>query len=292
MELNIWSDGKGSWSYDVLHPLLQRTFPHTQLRYDTDRNADLVVRSHFDKEERAPPTTCPYILWSGEQWPVKLREGDDAPLLEINTAHTGRENEIWMPHLVTEIAHTTRPTDYVWPKRWCAAYAFSNRVRERETMFRQMRLLEPRCYGFGSSCRTADAPFALDRSNRTKNGTAFAEFAYVVAMENAIAPGYITEKIGYAFQNGSIPIYWGDTDTATSLFNAEAFLNVREFASLSAAAEHAVQLWNDPQKLRRYLDAPLTLNRMLEDYEAVRTEYRPWQKPFVDILRDAFPDHS
>lgn len=89
-----------------------------------------------------------------------------------------------------------------------------------------------------------------------------------------------------------MPIYWGDTATVSDLFNPASFINVCDFASPSAAADYTVQVWRDPHKLRRYMDAPMTLNERLADYEAVRTEYRPWQKPFVDRLRDAFPDLS
>jgi hypothetical protein len=36
----------------------------------------------------------------------------------------------------------------------------------------------------------------------------------------------------------------------------------------------------------------MTVNDRLAELETVRTEYQPWQKPFVDRLRDAFPDLS
>lgn len=287
--LNIWSDGMGSWSYGFLMPLLKRTFPGTLITTDHERDPDLVVRSHFQRLEPTRPYKCPYITWSGESYPVAHLPGR-APLLELNTAHTGRPNEVWLPFLVVEQAHTVRPDPVVWPKRWCAAMAFTNRVREREELFWQMRIQEPTCYGFGASCRTSDNPFILPASERGKNNTSFQPFGFVVSMENKVAPGYITEKIGTAFCAGAVPIYWGDTATVCDFFNPEAFINVRDFAGPRAAADFAVQVWRDPHKLQTYLDAPMTLNRRLEDYEAVRTEYRLWQAPFVDRLRDAFPD--
>ena len=221
-----------------------------------------------------------------------LQEDNSQPLLELNTAYTGRHNEIWFPHLVAELNHTARPELLTWPKRWCAAYAFSNRVHEREDLFRHMRALEPTCYSFGRSCYTTDSPFKLSRVLRNQNSKAFCDFGCVVAMENMVAPGYLTEKIGHAFNSGTVPIYWGDTATVSDIFNPAAFINVSDFSSPAVAAEYAVQVWRDPHKLRPYLDAPITLNNRLADYEAVRTEYRPWQKPFMDRLRDAFPDLS
>jgi len=128
--------------------------------------------------------------------------------------------------------------------------------------------------------------------DREQNYKFFSEFGFNIAMENAILPGYITEKIGHAFCSGSVPIYWGDNDTVNEFFNPAAFLNVRDYASISAAGEAAVQIWQDRHKLQALLDAPIRLSTRLADYEAVYTEERPWQTPMIDILRQTFPDLS
>jgi hypothetical protein len=155
-----------------------------------------------------------------------------------------------------------------------------------------MRTLEPTCYSFGRSVPTSNNPFTAPAGNRSNNATFFSEFGYNVAMENAIIPGYLTEKIGFAFSSGSVPIYWGDTNTVTKFFNPASFLNVRDYKNIVAAGQTAVNIWRDRQKLQKFLDAPITLNNMLSDYEAIYTEYRPWQKLMVDTLCDAFPDHN
>ena len=111
-------------------------------------------------------------------------------------------------------------------------------------------------------------------------------------MENKIAPGYLTEKIGNAFNSGTIPIYWGDSETVSTFFNPESYIDVSNFRTPEAAAEYAIEVWRDSHKLQKYLDAPITLNTTLDDYFSVYTEYRAWQKPFVDILRETFPDFS
>jgi hypothetical protein len=293
MTLNVGSEGMGRWSRDFLGVLIERTFPHTRVSFDDTKPADLVVRSHFLAKEppRADSQHAPYISWSGESYPVVPRSGQ-APVLEFNTAHTGCPNEIWFPHIVAEIPRTERPATAASDKRWCASYAFSHRVPERERLFWSLRVKEPTCYGFGASCRTPDIPFVLPASQRGENGRAFRDFGYVVAMENKVAPGYLTEKIGYAFLAGTVPIYWGDRATVEEFFNPASFIQVDDFASADAAATHCVEVWRDRQKLQKYLDAPIVLNNRLADYEAIRTEYRPWQAPFMDKLREAFPDLS
>lgn len=290
MSLNVISDGMGRWSYGFMEPFLKRTFPQTTITFDATKPADLVIRSMFNKQETIAPFDCPYITWSGESRPVPLLPSH-APLFELNTYDCPRPNSVYFPHIVAELKETRRPVANL-PKKYCCSYAYSNPIAERELLFRAMRTLEPTCYSFGRSAPTADNPFAAPAGKRSNNATFFAEFGYNVAMENAIIPGYLTEKIGFAFSSGSVPIYWGDTATVTRFFNPEAFLNVLDYKNIVTAAQTAVNIWRDPQKFQKFLDAPITLNNMLSDYEAIYTEYRPWQKPMVDALREAFPDHS
>jgi hypothetical protein len=294
--LNVSSDGMGRWAYNIIEPLLKRTFPHTEIVFDKENvNPDLVILSHFkDNENR--PFKCNYISWSPESYRVSPKKGL-APLFEINTAYHSSKNSIYIPHLVQEIPHTTKPsTDDMeaLPRKYCLAYTYRNCVPEREILFKYMRQSEPRCYSFGSSLRTYDNPFIVDsRDNRfTANSSAFREFAFVVAMENKVVPGYLSEKIGYAIMNGVVPIYWGDSSTVSDFFNPAGYLDVNDYGGPERAALAAINIWKDQHKLVPYLEAPMTLNNRLADYEAIYTEYRPWQKPMVDILRDTFPDLS
>jgi hypothetical protein len=292
--LTVGSEGTGgSIAKPVLLPLLQRTFPHTTICWnDKPGLADLVIRSHFFRSEMPIRENYnkPYISWSGEAYTVVPRPHMN-PILEVNTSIAGRPHEVWLPHLIAEIDHVERPVAHK-PKRWCCAYAFSHRVLERERLFWTMRIKEPTCYGFGASCRTRDNPFELPIERRVENWSYFNDFGFNVAMENKIAPGYITEKIGHAFKSGSVPIYWGDREAVEFFFNPASYINVLDFPTPDAAGEYAVEVWRDPQKLQKYLDAPITVNNNLADYEAIRTAYRPWQKPIVDILRETFPDLS
>jgi len=292
MSLNVGSDGMGSWGYGLVEPLLARTFPHTVITYDQGKSFDLVVRSHFQRMEPTQNYTCPYLTWSGEAYRVNSRP-DYAPLIEINTAHHNISNNLYIPHLITEHKHTARPAPHTSKER-CCAYAFSNRVSEREHLFLGMRRREPSCHSFGCSVPTHDNPFSLAQGGRHQNAEMFKKhgFAYAVAMENRIAPGYITEKIGNAYLADTVPIYWGDSAAITEMFNPASFINVLDYPTIDKAAETAVNIWSDPQKYQKYLDAPITVNNKLADLEAVYTEYRPWQKLFVDTLRDTFPDHS
>lgn len=288
MILNVGSDGMGSWGYNTVDALLQRTFPNTTITHDPTRPYDLVVRSHFSGAETLHGYTGPYITWSGESSRVQhLRHAK--PIIEINTVlYPNNPDSFYVPYLLNEVKRTEKPSTLT-PKCWCAAYAFSNCVPKRETLFRSLRKKEKTCYAFGSSCKTHDNPFELSRDSRKQNGDRFREFGFIVAMENAAVPGYITEKIGNAFNTGGVPIYWG-SNTISEFFNPAAFINIDEYPSVETATNTIVNIWRDKQKLQKYLDAPITVSNILRDYEALYTDYRPWQKPFVDRLREAFPD--
>lgn len=285
--MNIWSEGMGSWAYHFILPMLARTFPNTTITTDPSRPPDLVIKSHYGEPRSY---TCPYIIWSAESRDVPLKEYP--PILEITTFHSSRPNSIYFPHLFGDDCMKDgvlqRP-DVNIKKVWCCSYAHSNHVSMRERLFRTMRDAEPTCYAFGSSCFTPDNPFVLTRTDRESNASRFNQFAFNIAMENTVAPGYITEKIGNAFKAGSIPIYWG-TSEINDFFNPASFVNVSDYTSPEACGSAAVQIWRDPQKMQPYLDAPITLNSKVDDYLAVYREYRPWQKPFVDLMRSAYPD--
>jgi hypothetical protein len=294
--LKVGSEGLGCWGSHMIDPLLQRSFPGSTIQHDPTKPYNLVIRGHFLNQERIRPYTCPYITWSCESERVR-HLGSHTPLLEINTTHVPQiSNNIYIPHLVAEVKKTVRPdSNLLSDKKFCCSFAFSNHISIHENVFHKMRSLEPTCYAFGDSFHTSDNPFELPSSSRDQNAQKFSSFLFNVGMENKVASGYITEKIAHAFNSGSIPIYWGDDATVNDFFNPASFLNVNEYKSPEAAATAAVEIWRDPQKAQRYLDAPIRINNRLQAYEDIydpNAEDSPWMIPFIHWLRDAFPDHT
>lgn len=284
MNFNICSDGGGDSAFEVLDCLIQRAFPYIHITHDQGEEPDLVVRSHFEGQLSYD---CPYICFSGESYLVPYKEDYD-PILEINTIHTNRPNSAYLPYIVFEHKSIVRPFKLV-KKKYCSAFVYSNEVPMRETFFHALREAEPASYSFGKRIRTHDNPFELPK-DRSNNNTLFQEFGFYIAMENSSVPGYITEKIGFAYNSGTVPIYWGDNDTVNRFFNPESFLNVANYRNLDDAVSSVVHIWNDPHKYKRILNQPITLNNDLLDYQMVYTSYRPWQKPIFDALYDAYPD--
>jgi len=278
--LNILSDGMGSWGYCVVKPLVKLTFPHVEITHDNEKTPDLIVRSHF-KHLESRQFGCPYISWSGECG--RVSQTSEPPVCEINTFDCPQT--IYFPLLAAE-SKSIRPS-VLTNKKYCCAYAFSNRIQERELVFKLLRSLEPTCYAFGPSCFTSDNPFALCRDNRMENSRAFKDFGFMVAMENRLYPGYITEKIGHAFESGTIPIY-DSRNGVDRFFNPNSFFDLAH-RNYEKACEEIVHTWKDPHKMQRYFDAPLRVNNELEKYENLSVEW-PWMLPCISALKEAFPD--
>lgn len=285
---NVLSENYGEWGFEVIDALLLQTFHNIVIVHDATLKPDLVVKSHFYQPSSISNYTCPYITWSGESNRV-VHNTTSAPIMEINTINCNVKNSLYFPHLITECKEIRRPKPI--EKKYCCSYAYKVSINERENLFRVMRSLEKSCFSFGRSLYTNDNPFESPQIQRWDNYKLFNSFAFNVAMENKIFSGYITEKIGHAFLSGSVPIYWGDTNTVNHFFNSESFINVLDYPNIEKAAQDIIEIYKDKDKYHKYSSSPITINKNLEDYEVLlKGEYRLWQKDFIDTVRFAYPD--
>ncbi len=62
-----------------------------------------------------------------------------------------------------------------------------------------------------------------------------------IAFENALSPGYVTEKLAHPLLVGSVPIYWG-ADEAKQDFNPRAFVFARDFPTMKDLIDHVLAL--------------------------------------------------
>jgi len=97
-----------------------------------------------------------------------------------------------------------------------------------------------------------------------------ARHRFYIAFENQSWPGYITEKIACAMQDGAIPIYWGDPAVVKE-FNPKSFVNVHDFRDMDAAIDHVLRLADDREALRAMLAEPwFHDNRPNKYYDTLR----------------------
>jgi len=104
-----------------------------------------------------------------------------------------------------------------------------------------------------------------DRDTQGHNSNLFSKYRFALVMENADAPGYVSEKILDAFLAGSIPVYYGSR-TVFEIFNPKAFV----FFDLDIPQQALNQiqfLEQSPAEYERMLNEPIIANeQVLEKY--------------------------
>ena len=71
-----------------------------------------------------------------------------------------------------------------------------------------------------------------------------APYKFSIAAENAMFPGYTTEKIMTSMMANTIPIYWGDP-YVDQYFNSASFINVSKFENLNELVNYIRQVDED-----------------------------------------------
>lgn len=96
----------------------------------------------------------------------------------------------------------------------------------------------------------------------------YRQHRFVVAFENNVLPGYVTEKLLHPKLAGAVPIYWG-ADDADEFFRAEGFLHVRKHIHTSDQLVDVVKaIDQDPKRWAAMADTPA----LKEDAPVILTE--------------------
>jgi hypothetical protein len=93
----------------------------------------------------------------------------------------------------------------------------------------------------------------------------FRRYKFTLALENAVWPGYMTEKLVDPMYANSIPIYVGDPKARES-FNPESYIDAANFRSVNEMLEFARAVDNDRDLYMRMLAAPWYRNNEIPDY--------------------------
>jgi hypothetical protein len=99
------------------------------------------------------------------------------------------------------------------------------------------------------------------------------ECRFALAIENAVYPGYVTEKILDAFRAGTVPVYLGAPDI-TDFVPAECFIDFRHFASPELLWDHLARMpenrWTQYREAARAFMASDQYQEHLEERVARR----------------------
>jgi Glycosyltransferase family 10 (fucosyltransferase) C-term len=106
-------------------------------------------------------------------------------------------------------------------------YANSHCVSHRNEAFRRLAEIGPEVHYAGKCHGDKGVGVRVNETEKRKgynlNVHLYHDYRFTLAMENAAAPGYISEKIMVPFLAGSVPIYYG-TKEVFDVFNRNAFV--------------------------------------------------------------------
>ncbi|KAJ0411368.1 hypothetical protein ATCC90586_004354 [Pythium insidiosum] len=258
----------------LLECLFAQVFPHAQVLLlpadDVLSPPAVLVFSLLDGNCSAvPDTACLHerrslldrydfttrlVLLAGEPWPVPDElQARGVITLSTTLSSTGDDRAVYLPQASASFGErlSHRPHDLLAPspaadgRRFCAyLYARCDRP-QREYMFDLLNAHEP-VDALGACQGAGRAPNASRRAHRFApffNDDAvalYAAYRFVLAFENADAPGYVTEKIVNAFLAGSVPVFHGHSRSAAALFNPQSFIDCGAFRRLRDCAAYVL----------------------------------------------------
>lgn len=119
----------------------------------------------------------------------------------------------------------------------------------------------------------------------------YARYRFVICSENAIVPGYITEKLLNAMLAGAVPIYYGSPEVVRD-FNPKSFIYVNEFPSFEACAKRIAEVDQNESLYQSIRQEPFFIDGKLsqvfnEDY--LMTQLHPHMSK---LFRPRHPDPS
>tara|TARA_Y100000590_G_scaffold317912_1_gene359683 strand:- start:1836 stop:2726 length:891 start_codon:yes stop_codon:yes gene_type:complete len=211
-----------------------------------NKNGNIIVRSClsgdiWNKEIKS------YIYWSGENRIPKKSKYENNSIYVI-TILSKLENSIYIPFCL-ESHHIYKDRLYKDNiRQYIIGYCASNKVVIRESFFNKCvdKFGIENCISFGACFGKYNKTNKICGGDYQNPGLIknFSNCKFVIAMENSIGDGYVTEKIVNAFYSGAIPIYWGSSNI-NDLFNKNAFINVSDFNNLDECIEYISNLSED-----------------------------------------------
>lgn len=228
------------------------------------------------------------MVFSGESWNI---DGlDDSVTLVSTVSHTSQLKRVYISMASASFAERLdhSPLDLLSPSHigdmhhrgFCAFLYSQCEWPHRQYFFDMLNELEPvdalgACAG--ASTRKDFRKLASRQSNWYLDDAVkqFQRYRFVVAFENSIAPGYVTEKIVNAFLAGAIPIYWGNSTSVATLFNPRSFIDCGSFRMLRECADFVVEVHQSPTLYASMRQEPPILDMV------VFNEFFSWH-PLVD----------
>jgi hypothetical protein len=226
----IGYENNGIYGSVVIEYLLRKIHGPVAIRWVINKHCNFIVQSNTGHLWNKRPKK--YIYWSGESYePSKNKHAISSINISTTTLYPDMiytPYVLYSPYLYKERLHTG-----VKDRKYFIAYCSSNKVNEREEFFAKcVDIIGPQvCHSFGycdGNRPMSKKPKISGKWYSDSLIQTYTQYKFVIAFENGVVDGYVTEKILNAFYSGAIPVYHGSKNI-NELFNPKAFINVSNF---------------------------------------------------------------
>jgi len=303
----------GQFGEVPLRRLLKSIFPKASLilssEWGSDDVIDLIVEGppQFSPLSECGPKQIPWAQYVGEpgksynnsEWCVH----EHSPIFRIDTslhhqASVPKETSfIWSPYAsviaegyLKEVFAPLRDPEERTSRQYFLAWIASNcNSKTRTFAVKEMLKEAERINIDGFHSLGACMPNTNMTIPSRENGwlsvvDIYKNYRFVLAFENSIEPGYVSEKLVTALTAGAIPVYYGDGDAARDIFPHHFFIDVEEDIwrnnnRRQVGIDPTAEDWHDVLRFLVHLDGKTT-EEVASLFSRVKSPRRFYSPPF------------
>ena len=179
----------------------------------------------------------------------------------------------------------SKNTDNIRNKKFCA-FSVSNPSDLHRISFCKKLSKYKKVDSYGKVLKNCEYPKELLEAHKKAKGAGLnrfllKEYKFNICFENSVADDYITEKLLNTMVGGAIPIYRGARNVG-DYFNTGSFINYHDYGSYDKMIEKVIELDNDDEKYREFLQQPWCTEKNLENIEKKKKDTGLFVKKLVE----------
>lgn len=229
--------------YNVILKIILSKFIYYEIINNIDKDTNISIYSVADYIDLN--TNCLNICLNGE----KEDSQEETDIAILTTKKFKYSFNIYFPHLYQSLWE--RKLDYFTylsnSKKYFCAYMYSYDVPYRVEIFNEVSKYK-NVTALGKSCNNIEeTDRGIYNENITYNDLAvqkYSDYKFVLALENSIEIGYLTEKLINPILANSIPIYAGPPDIF-DIINKNRIIYVYDFLNFNELNKYIEKIDND-----------------------------------------------
>ena len=291
----VGSEGMGyAFSEYFIKYILNLTYPNKRVIHKNTDDCDLMIFTHFTRGEQMwNKQKKPYILWNGEKYNLPSNLPFCSSKLTFNSLRNSGYIKIpyafhaYIEYVKRNIWLKYKTLSYISKRTKLFGYCISadRGDNPRKTFIDQFTKHYSKTYALGRySHEKSIRERVNDKWMDEKLQEKYSEFKFILAAENEIIDGYLTEKIINAYSSGAIPIYIGDSNYAKKIFNPKSFICVSDFNNHEECIKYIINLSDN--ELESYYKEPIfTYEKESEIFREVDNRYCPENKNIINSIK-------